>query len=591
MDEKMCRNHPLPSRLESECIYGDGMTFTYRETSVKELEMYLYFNPIIVDILDGRVNNFAKIINTRSESGVCFDKSLKCSSWLGDKELDTCTMASKSHLTKLCTKTCGSCLDLLPTAVNECIFLLESTNKWKHFDPDGWSAEVTLINGSLSVPRLGRFTCKSKHWEKNYYKVVSHYDNGWSSWFAKICPFKNNSKYLWQAINKLLGNETGVENEVGSMQSADDFEKFFADKLKVTRKLTKFSILTEEQISKVVNSSPTKSCSLDPIPTHVFKEYAVGFIVYLTDIINMCLTKAVSSESDVSFDNCEVFRGSKKNNKNNNNNNNSNNDNNKNNYNIINNNNDNYDDDDEDNGEEIVSVRSSRAKAFLNANRSVEFSCQLAGEVKVKVVKADDDSDDDNDDDDDDDDDDNNDDDDDGGGDVKIVKNAECRGTLSDWNEEYCGKEGRLKLRLTGTAYIKCVSYIELNAPRRYSGIARKAVLVTTTSDLPNTFLCWVRGIVEFQDTTRTTHTNQHTLWKSIHLQRNAASCGFKNTRARQNSISNNNNSNNRDNNDGYDDDDGGGGGDDDDILLRLKVVNGRIVLDAALTTKSLPTP
>ncbi|ESN97401.1 hypothetical protein HELRODRAFT_178192 [Helobdella robusta] len=35
--------------------------------------------------------------------------------------------------------------------------------------------------------------------------------------------------------------------------------------------ISKHYVLTEEQISKGVNSSPTKSCSLDPIPTHVFK--------------------------------------------------------------------------------------------------------------------------------------------------------------------------------------------------------------------------------------------------------------------------------------------------------------------------------
>ncbi|ESO11961.1 hypothetical protein HELRODRAFT_158326 [Helobdella robusta] len=84
---------------------------------------------------------------------------------------------------------------------------------------------------------------------------------------AKTCQFKNNSKYLWQTINKLLGKETSVENEVGSMHSADDFKKFFADKLKVTEKSTEcfnfpvistntnimfplesFPVLTEEQI-------------------------------------------------------------------------------------------------------------------------------------------------------------------------------------------------------------------------------------------------------------------------------------------------------------------------------------------------------
>ena len=40
---------------------------------------------------------------------------------------------------------------------------------------------------------------------------------------------------------------------------------------------------------KMVNDSPTKSCSLDCLPTHIFKKYINLFVLFLTSIINLCL--------------------------------------------------------------------------------------------------------------------------------------------------------------------------------------------------------------------------------------------------------------------------------------------------------------
>ncbi|ESO03906.1 hypothetical protein HELRODRAFT_172934 [Helobdella robusta] len=55
------------------------------------------------------------------------------------------------------------------------------------------------------------------------------------------------------------GKETSVEKEVGSMHSADDFKKFFADKLKVTEKSTEFGYATKVNVALGKNTSSSST--------------------------------------------------------------------------------------------------------------------------------------------------------------------------------------------------------------------------------------------------------------------------------------------------------------------------------------------
>ena len=52
---------------------------------------------------------------------------------------------------------------------------------------------------------------------------------------------------------------------------------------------TKFAPPTEEEVRKVVMSLNTKSCELDPIPTHILKEMLDRVLPLITKIINLSL--------------------------------------------------------------------------------------------------------------------------------------------------------------------------------------------------------------------------------------------------------------------------------------------------------------
>ena len=61
--------------------------------------------------------------------------------------------------------------------------------------------------------------------------------------------------------------------------------------------LSSFTPVSEEELLKIVNSSPSKSCDLDPIPTSLVKECAYILITHITKIVNYSITEG-------SFPNC-----------------------------------------------------------------------------------------------------------------------------------------------------------------------------------------------------------------------------------------------------------------------------------------------
>ena len=52
---------------------------------------------------------------------------------------------------------------------------------------------------------------------------------------------------------------------------------------------TSFEPLTEDQVKKIILSSPTKSCPLDPIPTWLLKELSNTLVPIITKIVNLSL--------------------------------------------------------------------------------------------------------------------------------------------------------------------------------------------------------------------------------------------------------------------------------------------------------------
>ena len=72
----------------------------------------------------------------------------------------------------------GHKADLVPSTRSECYFPEEYRGKWWLFETDR-REEVTIDRGQVTFSNLGSFICKSKHWKKDQYKMLSVYKDGW----------------------------------------------------------------------------------------------------------------------------------------------------------------------------------------------------------------------------------------------------------------------------------------------------------------------------------------------------------------------------------------------------------------------------
>ena len=70
------------------------------------------------------------------------------------------------------------CLDLLPSPSAECRFPEEFYGDWMIFS-DRRKERVSIHNGHVTFSSLGEFVCKGKHWNRDEYKMLSYYSNGW----------------------------------------------------------------------------------------------------------------------------------------------------------------------------------------------------------------------------------------------------------------------------------------------------------------------------------------------------------------------------------------------------------------------------
>ena len=59
--------------------------------------------------------------------------------------------------------------------------------------------------------------------------------------------------------------------------------------------MTTFSTVSEEDVEKMIRKANDKSCSLDPIPTKILKQYLLTLLPVITRMINASLNKAIMS--------------------------------------------------------------------------------------------------------------------------------------------------------------------------------------------------------------------------------------------------------------------------------------------------------
>ena len=128
-------------------------------------------------------------------------------------------------------------------------------------------------------------------------------------WSNIIKINKNNPKKIWPVLNKILCKDTKISLD-NTNHTAAKFACFFREKIDKVQHLTvgagepsfsffgfdhderflSFSECSEVDVRSFIMNSPTKSCGLDSLPTHLFKKYIDLFLPYITSLINMCLS-------------------------------------------------------------------------------------------------------------------------------------------------------------------------------------------------------------------------------------------------------------------------------------------------------------
>ena len=134
---------------------------------------------------------------------------------------------------------------------------------------------------------------------------------------AKITEAASDHKQLYNVVNALLIKPEGSLPDGGSLeQLANRFSVFFQEKVMliqdnlilkadpnyvppddspgtVDNKLRIFLPATEDEVRRLINKSPSKSCALDPVPTWFMKEYLDCLLPSITNIVNLSMSTGI----------------------------------------------------------------------------------------------------------------------------------------------------------------------------------------------------------------------------------------------------------------------------------------------------------
>ena len=130
---------------------------------------------------------------------------------------------------------------------------------------------------------------------------------------SKLYENSNNPKQLFRICNSILGRKKDSPLPPGftNHELAHNFNSFFITKItnirnqldttttnishstmelvRTTSTLNTFWLLTSQDVSKVILSSPSKSCESDPIPTDLLKAILLVVFNLLTELVNRSL--------------------------------------------------------------------------------------------------------------------------------------------------------------------------------------------------------------------------------------------------------------------------------------------------------------
>lgn len=132
--------------------------------------------------------------------------------------------------------------------------------------------------------------------------------------------FKNaDCKTMFKKVNDLLNkNVKTLPIHESAQDLGNDFAMYFHNKIVAINKtlgsdrldpmvtqpsvpcsytLSEFNLLSEDDARKAISNAPTKSCTLDPVPTWFLKQNIESFVPIITNIINKSLTTGIFPDS------------------------------------------------------------------------------------------------------------------------------------------------------------------------------------------------------------------------------------------------------------------------------------------------------
>ena len=152
-----------------------------------------------------------------------------------------------------------------------------------------------------------------KEQKRHVYKLIS--SAKWCYYTAKIIEAASDQKQLYNVVNTMLVKPEASLPDGRSLEHlASEFELFFQAKVKriqenlvsdadyvppdecpcaVGAKLDIFLPATEDEVKLLVAKSPSKSCSLDPVPTWMLKAHLDCILPSITNIVNESMSTGI----------------------------------------------------------------------------------------------------------------------------------------------------------------------------------------------------------------------------------------------------------------------------------------------------------
>jgi len=123
-------------------------------------------------------------------------------------------------------------------------------------------------------------------------------------WWDEIAGSKDDTSKLWQTFKGVLGDAPPAESDV---HPADDFATFFNDKVdavrastaatplydvphRTTTTMTEWRDVTSDEVGKLINAAPNKTCQSYPVLTWLVKDMRGLLAPFLSMLFNKSLT-------------------------------------------------------------------------------------------------------------------------------------------------------------------------------------------------------------------------------------------------------------------------------------------------------------